>query len=117
MQYTIQRKNETIRFRWFVLLSFPFTNYNENKKRPALVIFDSGDDDLLVARITTQISRDKFDYEISNWENSGLLRPSVIRLDKIATIEKSLILKTLGNLNDSEKSEAKKIFKIICESI
>ena len=76
-----------------VLLSFPLTNYNDVKKRPALVFFDLGDDDFLVARITTQISKGKYDYEISNWRESGLLRPSYVRLDKIATLDKSLIFK------------------------
>ena len=28
-----------------VLLSFPLTNYNDVKKRPAMVFFDSGDDE------------------------------------------------------------------------
>jgi len=100
-----------------VLLSFPLVNYSAIKKRPALVIFDAGDDDFLAARITTQISRDKYDYEINNWKESGLLKPSIIRLDKIATLEKSLIIKKLGKLDKSEKKEAKLIFKMICESL
>jgi mRNA interferase MazF len=100
-----------------VLLSFPLANYTGNKKRPALVILDTGDDDFLAARITTQLSRGKHDYEISNWKESGLLKPSVIRLDKIATIEKSLIFKKLGNLKEIEILEVKRIFKMICESI
>jgi len=100
-----------------ILLSFPLADYTENKKRPALVIFDPGDDDLLVARITTKMSKNEYDYEISGWKKSGLLRPSVIRLDKIATIEKSLIFKNLGKLSNSEKPAAKKIFKNICENI
>jgi len=96
-------------------LHFPFTNQAEIKKRPALVILDSEDDDLIVARITSQITREKFEYEIISWKNSGLLLPSVIKLNKIATIEKSLILKKLRKLNNSEMLEAKKNFKMICE--
>ena len=100
-----------------VLLSFPMANYFDIKKRPALVILDTGDEDFLAARITTLISRGKYDYEIAKWRESGLLRPSVIRLDKIATLEKSLVLKKLGALDKTENIEAKKIIRMICESI
>ena len=37
-----------------LLLAFPFTSGAGQKQRPALVVFDSGDDDVVVARITTQ---------------------------------------------------------------
>ncbi len=36
-----------------VLLAFPFTSETAAKQRPALVLLDSGDDELLVARVTT----------------------------------------------------------------
>jgi mRNA interferase MazF len=37
-----------------VLMEFPFTDGAIGKPRPALVVFDSGDVDVLVARITTR---------------------------------------------------------------
>jgi mRNA interferase MazF len=37
-----------------VLLAFPFTSETGAKQRPALVLLDSGDEDLLVARVTAQ---------------------------------------------------------------
>jgi len=39
-----------------VLIHFPFTDGSSAKKRPALVLLDAGDNDLLLARITTQFS-------------------------------------------------------------
>jgi mRNA interferase MazF len=37
-----------------VLLAFPFISETGTKQRPAPVLLDSGDEDLLVARVTAQ---------------------------------------------------------------
>jgi len=36
-----------------VLLSFPFADAAGAKRRPALVILDTGDEDIVVARVTS----------------------------------------------------------------
>jgi len=35
-----------------VLLKFPFTDAAGSKRRPALVLLDTGDEDVMVARVT-----------------------------------------------------------------
>lgn len=37
-----------------VLIAFPFTDLSETKKRPALVVLDADDNDVLVARINSR---------------------------------------------------------------
>ncbi len=37
-----------------VLVTFPFASAAEAKRRPALVLLDTGDADLIVARVTSQ---------------------------------------------------------------
>ena len=37
-----------------VLIGFPHTDLLGTSKRPAIVLYDSGDQDVLVARVTTQ---------------------------------------------------------------
>lgn len=37
-----------------ILVDFPFVTGRQSKTRPALVILDTGDADLVVARVTTQ---------------------------------------------------------------
>lgn len=37
-----------------ILVGFPHADLQHTSKRPALVLYDSGDQDILVARITTQ---------------------------------------------------------------
>lgn len=46
-----------------------------------------------------------FDVEIIEWQKAGLMRPSVVRLHKINTVEKRLLERQLGTLqaNDWEK--------------
>ncbi len=61
-----------------VLIGFPHTDLQRTSKRPALVLYDSGDQDILVARVTTQQYLTKTDYKILNWEERGLLTESYI---------------------------------------
>lgn len=86
------------------------------KKRPALVLADTGDQDLLVCRVTSERARDAYDLELSRWKECGLLVPSCLRTSKIAALSKGLILKKLGRLGspDRKKMSAllKKLFQI-----
>jgi mRNA interferase MazF len=86
-----------------LLVSFPFTTGVSAKNRPALVVLDSGDSDVLVARITTQRHGTASDISIVDWRAAGLLAPSQARLEKLATLEKSLVRRTLGSLQPADK--------------
>ena len=81
-----------------VLIRFPFTSGEEEKKRPALVLVDTGDDDIVVARVTSQQGTTAFDVPLSDWRQAGLLLPSIVRIHKLATLEKGLIDRPLGAL-------------------
>jgi mRNA interferase MazF len=48
-----------------VLLRFPLTDGKTYKKRPALIINDFVDGDILVTRITSQIYKTKYDIYFS----------------------------------------------------
>lgn len=91
--------------------AFPFSDASGRKKRPTLVLADPGDQDVLVARITSSLSRDSYDLPISLWQESGLLLPSVVRLSKIATLNKSLVLKKLGILGSPERRKVRSVLK------
>ena len=77
------------------------------------VLFDAGDDDVVVARVTSQSSTAEFDVPISRWRNAGLLAASVTRIHKLATIEKRMVSKKLGRLDDSDWSAAQTAVKRI----
>jgi mRNA interferase MazF len=100
-----------------VLLLFPFTDSNTTKKRPAMVILDTEDEDVIVTRITSKINTSQYDCEIKDWENAGLLFPSTIRLHKIATIEKQIIERKLGKIQNKDLINASNIIKELLKSI
>ena len=52
-------------FGHIVLLRFPFTDSQSVKKRPALVIKEFTDGDVLVCRITSQLHDSDFDIQVS----------------------------------------------------
>ena len=100
-----------------VLFHFPFSDSSETKKRPALIIKDTKDGDVIVSRITSQLKDTTEDIEIVKWKESGLLIISTIRIHKIATINKKLIERKLGSLSkldcDKVLGEIKRFWGII----
>jgi mRNA interferase MazF len=98
-----------------ILLKFPFTDNQNYKKRPGLLIKDCEDGDIIVCRITSQRYNTKYDVVIKDWQNSGLKLPSTIRVHKIATLEKVMVVLVMGKLNNFVKAEVRKIFINILE--
>ena len=94
-----------------VLLAFPFTSESGVKQHPALMLLDTGDQDVLVARVTTQTARSPYDVVIQQWSKAGLLAPSVVRLDKLATLERTLVRRVLGRLSEVDWSVVQKILR------
>lgn len=85
-----------------VLVPFPFTDLSATKKRPALVVSPDAYNiglDIIIAFITSNLKVDSKigDYQIQNWEQANLPKPSLIRM-KLATIDKTIIVKQLGQL-------------------
>jgi mRNA interferase MazF len=101
----------TYRLGELILVTFPFSSGTEAKQRPAMVILDSGDADVLVARVTTQLYQSPYDVLISDWQSAGLLAPSDIRLHKLATIERALIRRPLGQLQSADHQRAVVVLK------
>ena len=88
-----------------VLVKFPFTNGIGFKKRPALAIKDTNDGDVVVCRITSKLYSSPYDVSLKTWQQSGLQLPSVIRVHKIASLEKNMIDKKLGDVDANAKAQ------------
>jgi len=85
-----------------VLITFPFTDLQGSKLRPAVVLAESKTD-LTVCFITTQIGwQDQTDILLSTNLINGLKKPSLVRVSKIATLEKTLAKGLLGKLTANE---------------
>src|SRR5262249_21715648 len=86
-----------------VLIDFPFTAGSQSKPRPGLVLLDSGDADVLVARVTTQPANTPYDVPLGDWQQAGLLAPSLVRLHKLATLAKARVQRRLGMLTATDR--------------
>ncbi|MEA1785281.1 type II toxin-antitoxin system PemK/MazF family toxin [Arenibacter sp. GZD96] len=85
-----------------VLIPFPFTDLSGLKNRPALILA-VGEADVTVSFMTTQLKwQEDFDVKIEPMQTNGLKKTSLIRLFKLATIDKDLVLGKLGELSDEE---------------
>ena len=84
------------------LCEFPFTSGAASKLRPALVLFDL-QMDALICRITSSQRSGPLDIVLSDWQAAGLLKPSVARLDRLVTAERSVFLRRLGVLSDRDR--------------
>ena len=98
-----------------VLLKFPFTDGIGFKRRPALVLKDCEDGDVLVCRITSKIYNSKYDIYLNDWLKFGLKLPSVVRIHKMATLEMDMIETIMGQIDDAILSESKKMYKSLIE--
>ena len=86
-----------------VTVEFPYSDLQGRKKRPGLVLAVD-ENDALLARITTRQPRDFADVLLANWSDVGLPKPSTIRLTKLVTVDKRLILRRVGRLGAADRS-------------
>ncbi|MEA2739664.1 MAG: mRNA interferase MazF [Acetobacteraceae bacterium] len=80
------------------LARFPFTDLSGEKRRPALVVSHDNDrrSDLVVCFITS-VQRSGPDMAaIPTTAGTGLKVPSVVRFDKLATLDRSVIAGKIG---------------------
>jgi mRNA interferase MazF len=95
-----------------ILVPFPFTDQSAIKKRPAVVVsskaYSHNLPDIVLMAVTSQIKPSAIFVEtiISQWHIAGLLKPSVIK-PIFTTIEKSLVLKKLGRLDQQDMAALK----------
>jgi mRNA interferase MazF len=101
-----------------VLVGFPFTNLQTTKKRPAVIIssqiYQQNRPDVILMAITSQIRQPLAIGEaiLQDWRVAGLAKPSVLK-PLIATIEKSRIVKTMGQLSAADRESLGKVIQAI----
>jgi len=99
-----------------LLLRFPHSEGNKETKRPVVLLAETDKKDIVVSKVTSVSLRSKHDVAIKDWQKAGLLFPSVIRVDKLATLSKHRVIKNLGFLDKSYhsliKDKIKQLFDI-----
>ncbi len=96
-----------------ILLPFPFTDLKGNKLRPALILVVNRND-IVVAFITTnERLKQKTDIIIEPKQSNGLKKRSIVLLNKIATLDKALVIGKIGYLTVSELKDVDKSLLMI----
>jgi mRNA interferase MazF len=90
---------------------FPLTSGTFSKPRPVLILFDL-EVDVVICRITSASYSGSLDFELRSWSVAGLEKPSVARLNRLVTAEKSLLTKFLGRLAASDAAAIKAAWKL-----
>jgi len=96
-----------------VLLPYPFSDQAGSKVRPAIVVsndnFNKRCEDCVMVPLTTVIKDEPFSLLINqdSLDSGKLLKQSRVRIDKIFTIKKSLIMMKIGKINDKTLDKIK----------
>ena len=64
-----------------------------------------------MSHLTTQAVSASQDVPISDWQFAGLLAASIVRLHKLAMLEKSLIRRVLGSLQAAGRKQVSVMMK------
>src|SRR5437868_620983 len=100
-----------------LLAQFVFSDGQGSKRLPVLVIRDFGDNDLLVVPVTSHPARGQMDVVLTDWKSAGLKLPSTVRVEKLATIEKSCVERKLGALLPADLVRVRKVLETVCGQI
>ena len=99
-----------------VVVPFPYTDQNSEKRRPALVISEPALDKdhglTWLAMITSAGNRGWVaDVAIADQSAAGLPSPSIIRAAKIATVDTARIIRRIGSLASDDRLNVIKSLK------
>lgn len=86
-----------------VLVPFPFSDLSQTKVRPAVCLADAGRGDWVLCQITSTPYGDPDAVSLSaaDFLSGGLLVASYARPGKLFTANASLLVRSVGKLNDA----------------
>ena len=90
-----------------VVIEFPYSHLKDAKRRPVLILKVPKGEDLIVSQITGSSYEKSVEISIKkeDFRQGSLKRDSNVRIDKIASIEKSLIKYKIGSLKQEKFNE------------
>ena len=90
-----------------VVIEFPYSNLKDAKRRPVLILKIPKGEDIIVLQITSSSYERLVEIQIKkeDFKKGNLKKDSYIRMDKIASIDKSLIKYKIGSLKQAKLNE------------
>jgi len=99
-----------------VIVPFPFSDLSTIKQRPVLILSKNLDneksEDIITCGITSYLKDSSYSVEI---ENKDLIEGEIpvksrIKIDKLFTLDKNIIKKKIGRINETAFNKVKKEF-------
>ncbi|MDR2592144.1 MAG: type II toxin-antitoxin system PemK/MazF family toxin [Chitinispirillales bacterium] len=88
-----------------VLVPIPFSDLSSLKKRPVLVIsnisHNSASKDIIVIAITSNLQQNGIIIETKDLLGGKLPKPSLIRCEKIYTLDQRIVIKRFGTVSEN----------------
>jgi len=92
-----------------VLVPVPFSDLSSTKKRPVLVVSNTLHNyvsrDMIVVAITSNLQQNGIVIEAEDLNIGKLPRTSIIRCEKIYTLEQNIVLKKFGVISEKVLDE------------
>ena len=87
-----------------LLIPVPFSNLSSVKKRPVLVlsnnIHNSSSRDIIVIAITSNLAQEGLELSNNDLIDGFLPKKSIIKFDKVYTLESGIVIKKIGKINN-----------------
>ncbi len=90
-----------------IVINFPYSDLTTYKKRPAFVVKVPSGEDVIACQITSSSSEKSVEISLNDgdFEKGKLKIKSYIRIDKLFSIEKSMIDYKIGSLKREKTTE------------
>lgn len=98
-----------------IAVPFPFTDFSSERRRPALILSDIKGDDLIICEITSRPRNDNYSVILENKDtkNGNLKTRSIIRPNRLLTINQSRISYKFDELKEHKMNEVLGKIKLI----
>jgi mRNA interferase MazF len=102
-----------------VMIPVPFSDLAASKKRPVLVVsndaYNAESQDMIVAAITSNLTQKGVRITNSDMVSGELPKPSVIRADKIYTLDQGIAAKRIGKISVAVQNSVRKAINRLVE--
>jgi mRNA interferase MazF len=90
-----------------VVIPFPFSDFTQSKRRPALVLATLKGDDLILCQITSKTISDSYSIPVddSDFLEGSLKQSSNVRQNRIFTVDTKIILYKIGTLKQEKHNK------------
>ncbi len=103
-----------------LIVPFPFSDQSGRKIRPVVVIsnnnFNNHSEDVIVMGVTSNVKKERYAISLNNkdLENGNLSTDCIIKVENILRLEKGLVIKKIGKINENKLKEVHSVLdKII----